>query len=178
MPKYVWTWKACPCISLWVVSGVLLTSSVGPPVVADISDYSPCQRKLLPTLSCCYVWQSRFYILLRYGGSRARISDCDIYHFSCYRVAIKYLLYHVRLRRWVWGKALILGRLVKLAWVLLLPLFIVVDCLSISVWCYIFCCWNKWYWIMVRGRCSNWEVCVCEKVESLGLGCFCRLSGV
>jgi hypothetical protein len=140
-----------------VESGFLFTSSVGPQIVSDVSDKSPCQRKLLPALSCCYVWQSQFYILLRYGGSRARKSDCDIYQISCYRVAIKYLLYHDMLRRWVWGKAFILGRLVKLEWDLLLPKFIVVDCISISVWCYLSCCWTKGYWIMVKVFSSNWQ---------------------
>ena len=47
--------KGCPCIILWVVSRVLLTSSVGPLVVVDVCDYSYCQRKLLPAVSLCYV---------------------------------------------------------------------------------------------------------------------------
>ena len=34
---------------------VAIYKFAGPLVVADVSDYSPCQRKLLPALSCCYV---------------------------------------------------------------------------------------------------------------------------
>ena len=34
-------------------------SSVDPPVVADVSDYSPCQRKLFLALSRCCVRQSQ-----------------------------------------------------------------------------------------------------------------------
>jgi hypothetical protein len=33
------------------------------------------------------------YILLRCGGSEARISYCDIYHFICHTVTIKYFRY-------------------------------------------------------------------------------------
>ena len=36
------------------------TSSVDPPVVADVRAYSPCQRKFFPALSRCCVRQSQF----------------------------------------------------------------------------------------------------------------------
>ena len=34
---------------------VAIYKFAAPSVVADVSDYSPCQRKLLPALICCYV---------------------------------------------------------------------------------------------------------------------------
>ena len=109
---------------LLAVYYIEVASSVGPPFVAKVGDYSSSQRKLLPALSCCYDSESQFYILLQYGSSKARISDSDICHFSCHRVTIKCLLYHVRLRRWYGKRHLLWGVLLNL----LLPLFAVVDC--------------------------------------------------
>ena len=44
-----------------VVCYTEVASSVVPPIVANVGDYSSCQRKnSFPALSCCYVSQSQF----------------------------------------------------------------------------------------------------------------------
>ena len=44
-----------------VVYYIQVASSVVPPIVANIGDYSSCQRKnSFPALSCCYLSQSQF----------------------------------------------------------------------------------------------------------------------
>jgi hypothetical protein len=100
---------------------------------------------------------------------KARISYCDIYHFSCHWLSLLWV-YHARLRRW-YGKGHYCEVFSwKLAYVLFWSLFIV----FFGVWPYHSCCSKKEYWITIKVCCSNWEGWFVRKVcvKSLGLGCF------